>query len=171
MAGVGKSAMARRIAQLRGLTVIDIDAAVVDAAGRSIPEIFATDGEAAFREMETRALREALASPEPVVIATGGGIVESPVNRELLGRSARVVLLHASDEVLTERLRNSSNRRPLLDGDLEANLRALRTRRDDLYRDVADLAVEVGFFDLAGTSAVVEAAIAERWPEEKGSDR
>lgn len=164
MAGVGKSAISRRIAQLLGVDVIDIDAAIVEAAGRSIPEIFAADGEAQFRRMETDALRAALERPAPTVIATGGGIVESHTNRDLLARRARVVLLHTTDAVLVERLRNSSNRRPLLEGDLEANLAALRARRDDLYRDVADLAVEVGFFDLTGTSGVVLDAIAERWP-------
>jgi len=164
LAGVGKSAIARRVAAMRGVTAVDIDAKVVEAEGRSIPEIFATEGEARFRELETAALRDAIASPEPVVIATGGGIVESPVNRELLA-GTRVVLLHTTDEVLFERLRNSSNKRPLLEGDLEANVRALRNRRDHLYREVADLEVEVGFFDLTGTSSVVARAIAERWPD------
>ena len=169
MAGVGKSAIARRIAQRFGLPVVDIDAAVVESTGRSIPEIFAADGEARFRELETAALRSALESTVPSVIATGGGIVESPTNRELLARHARTVLLHTTDEVLVERLRNSSNKRPLLEGDLEANLRALHERRDDLYRDVADLAVEVGFLDLTGTTGVVEAAIAQRWPVAEGT--
>ena len=76
MAGVGKSAISRRIAQMLGVDVVDIDAAVVDAAGRPIAEIFATDGEARFRQMETDALRAALERPDPTVIATGGGIVE-----------------------------------------------------------------------------------------------
>ena len=165
MAGVGKSAMARRIAHLTKRVAIDIDTAVVEAAGRPIPEIFAEDGEPRFREMESEQLARALASPRPVVIATGGGIVESPANREQLARHAHVVLLTASDDVLIERLRNSSNRRPLLDGDLEANLRALRERRDQLYLDVADLVVQVGVLDLAGTAAVVLAAITERWPD------
>ena len=170
MAGVGKSAISRRIAQMLGVDVVDIDAAVVDAAGRPIAEIFATDGEARFRQMETDALRAALERPDPTVIATGGGIVESHTNRDLLARRARVVLLHTTDAVLVERLRNSSNRRPLLEGDLEANLAALRQRRDHLYREVADLAVEVGFFDLTGTSGVVLAAIAERWPDTESQE-
>lgn len=165
MAGVGKSAISRRIAALMARAVFDVDAAVVETTGQSIPELFAQQGESRFRELESDALRHALESSVPLVIATGGGIVESPTNRELLGRHAHVVFLHTTDEVLMDRLRRSSNRRPLLDGDLEANLKALHVRRDHLYRDVADLAVEVGFFDLTGTSGVVLRAIAEKWPE------
>lgn len=166
MAGAGKSAIARRIAQAFGMPVLDVDAAVVEADGRSIPEIFAADGEGRFRELETAALRAALGSPTPTVIATGGGVVEAATNRELLALHARTVLLHATDEVLVERLRNSSNRRPLLEGDLEANLAALHQRRDGLYHEVAELIVEVGVLDVTDTAELVAAAIIERWPQQ-----
>lgn len=164
LAGVGKSAIARRIGSHLRRPVYDLDATVSQRAGRTIPEIFATDGEPAFRSMETDALRAALASPTPSVIATGGGIVEAEENRELLA-GARVVLLHTTDAVLCDRLRNSSNRRPLLEGDLEANLAALRERRDPLYHQVADVEVEVGFHDVAGTAAVVARRIEAAWPD------
>lgn len=164
LAGVGKSAIARRIATRFGAPICDLDALIVDRVGRPIPVIFATDGEPWFRDRETDALREALAFDPPAVIATGGGVVESPINRELLAE-ADVVLLHTTDVVLCDRLRNSSTKRPLLEGDLEANVAALRARRDPLYHEVADLEIEVGFHDVTGTTAVVADRIVERWPD------
>lgn len=165
LAGVGKSAISRRVAAAWGREVVDLDAVVIERAGCPIPQIFKERGEPEFRRLETDALRDAVARREAVVIATGGGVVEAEENRRALAGGARVVLLEASDEVLVDRLRNSSNRRPLLEGDLEANLAALRARRDPLYHATADLVVTVGVHDVAGTTRVVLDAIAERWPD------
>lgn len=165
MAGAGKSAVARRVAAALQLPLVDLDQAVSTAQGGiSIAEVFARVGEERFREMETAALLDALGRSATVVIATGGGAVERPQNREALG-AARVVWLTATDEVLIDRLTNSSVRRPLLEGDLEGNLRRLREHREPLYREVADLTVQVGFGDLANTVDQVLAAMLERWPD------
>ncbi|MFN8053265.1 MAG: shikimate kinase [Acidimicrobiales bacterium] len=165
MAGVGKSAVARRLAVLLDRPCRDLDAMVVAARdGQSVAEIFAEVGEQGFRDLESAVLAECLASDEPVVVATGGGVVERPANRELLAAGAGVVWLTAPDDVLVERLRSSSVRRPLLEGDLEANLEALRSRREDWYRELADVEVTVGDHDLSRTVSDVLAAVRKRWP-------
>jgi shikimate kinase len=166
MAGSGKSAMARRVAAMVRLPCVDVDHAVVQQRGAAtVAEVFAEVGEDGFRELEAAALAEALARPEPAVIATGGGIVERSANREALARDARVVWLRATDEVLAQRLRNSSVRRPLLEGDLDANLRKLGARRQPWYEELSDLTIDVGPGDLVDTLAMVAARITERWPD------
>ena len=76
MAGAGKSAVARRLGASSGRRVVDIDAAIIERSGSSIPELFAAIGESGFRSLETAELEGCLASDEPLVIATGGGVVE-----------------------------------------------------------------------------------------------
>lgn len=168
MAGAGKSAISRRVAQRVGLECADIDALVSEqCGGRSIADVFADIGEPAFRELESATLADVLAGDAPTVVATGGGIIERDINRDALASRCRVVWLSASDEVLSARLHASSVRRPLLEGDLDANLRRLRERREHLYRDLADLTVTVGFLDLGGTTDIVMEALLDRWPDLK----
>lgn len=153
MAGVGKSAVARRVATALGVECIDIDAEVSAVrGGQSVSSIFDEIGEDEFRALETAALLDALdgacngvrGRARRAVIATGGGVVERQRNLDALRRQALVVWLRSSDDVLADRLRSSSVRRPLLDGDLEANLTRLRTRREPLYRALADIEIDVG---------------------------
>lgn len=166
MAGAGKSAISRRVAQRFELECADIDAMVSErCGGMSISDVFADIGEPAFRDLEAQALADAVAAPTTRVIATGGGIIERDTNRELLASTCRVVWLSASDEVLSARLHASSVRRPLLEGDLDANLRRLRERREHLYRDLADLTVTVGFLDLSATAEIVMQALVDQWPD------
>jgi shikimate kinase/3-dehydroquinate synthase len=118
--GSGKSAVGRRLAARHGAPFVDIDQAIEKSAGASIPEIFAAEGEAGFRERE-RAAIAALGPPgdgEGVtrVIAPGGGSIVDPRNRWHLFRGRRAIWLDARPEVLTQRLRRSPNVRPLLSG-------------------------------------------------------
>jgi shikimate kinase len=170
MAGAGKSAIARRIAAELGWPVADLDALVSASDGRPVAAIFAESGEPVFRDLESRHLAEVLAAATPSVIATGGGVVERDSNRSLLAGAARVVWLDAPQDVLVERLRNSSVRRPLLEGDLEANLRELLARREPWYRDLADVRVVVGPADIGATTASVLEAVRERWPDLRGRE-
>ena len=109
--GSGKSAVGRRLAQRHGTVFIDLDERIEHEAGRTIPEIFADDGEAAFRTLERRAVadlgppdREAALSR---VIATGGGTVVDPRNRWDLYHERASVWLDGRPEVLAQRLRRS----------------------------------------------------------------
>lgn len=154
--GSGKTTVARIAADRLGRCVIDTDSAIEKVTGRSVRELFATDGEEAFRALETSVLLEALASPEPAVIAAAGGVVLREANREALKRpNARVVWLCATPAVLVERV-TSGGHRPLLDDDPEGTLQRMNAERERLYRDVADTIVLV---DNRGPSDVVEAVL------------
>ncbi|MCS7289041.1 MAG: shikimate kinase [Roseiflexus sp.] len=142
LSGSGKSTVARLLAARLGWRLCDTDALVEQMAGRPIPAIFASEGEAAFRDQETIALTVALAEPNTVV-ATGGGIVLRDVNRALLREKALVVWLDAPTEVLIARLRTHNEERPLLAGDdPAARLESLRRQRSALYREVAHLMID-----------------------------
>jgi shikimate kinase len=110
--GTGKSAVGRRCARLLGYTFRDSDAAIVSRAGRSIPAIFAEEGEAAFRSLERNVIAELAATPG-LVIATGGGAIMDEGNVANLRASGVVFLLTASPEVLLKRVGNAQSR-PLL---------------------------------------------------------
>ena len=155
--GSGKSETGRKLALVLGRRFVDCDELVADAAGRSIPEIFATEGEAGFRRRESEALAEVLASTEPLVVATGGGAVTVAANRELLG-GAVVCWLRARPEVLAARLVDGSGR-PLLAGsedaeELMAQLRRLAAERDRSYEEVADVVLDAD--ELSAPQAVSE---------------
>ena len=143
MMGVGKSTVGRAVAAALGRPLHDSDEMIEERTGRSVREIWITDGEPAFRALETEVLVEALAQPEPCVIAAAGGVVLSQANRDALnGPEARVVWLRSEVEVLLDRVR-SGGHRPLLDDDPEATLRRLYDERAPLYQAVADAIVSV----------------------------
>jgi shikimate kinase/3-dehydroquinate synthase len=134
--GTGKSAVAALVAAALGWRALDTDDIIEERCGRSIPDIFARDGEARFRELETDALREA-ARQVDVVVATGGGIVQSAANRRLMGDGGFVVCLEGRPDVLWRRIRDaggSATERPLLAGaDPLARIRALKRQRQPFY--------------------------------------
>jgi shikimate kinase len=143
MMGVGKSTVGRMVAAELDRPLFDSDEMIEERTGRTVREIWSTDGEAAFRTLETDTLVEALAETEPAVIAAAGGVVLSERNREALQTAdARVVWLLADVEVLVDRVRNGAHR-PLLDDDPEATLRRLYAVRAPLYQEVADAIVSV----------------------------
>ena len=143
LSGSGKSTLAPLLAaRLGGHLVIDLDRVVERHLGRSVAEVFETDGEAAFRDAESMALADALGGP-PAVIATGGGIVLSATNRSLLSVSATVVWLRAHPSELQQRLEGTTEARPLLQGDPTFALARLGEERAALYAQVADVTVDV----------------------------
>ena len=147
LSGSGKSTLAPLLAFRTGRALsIDLDRVVEEMAGRTVAEIFAEEGETGFRALESQALAEALAGP-PAVIATGGGVVLERENRRLLRDHAEVVWLRATPAHLAERLQDTSEARPLLDGDAEFALHRMATEREALYSEVADLVVDVDGVD------------------------
>jgi len=156
MMAVGKTTVSRIVGERLGRRVIDSDQVIEAQTGRTVREIFVTDGEPAFRALETAALLDALAQPEPVVIAAAGGVVLSAANRKaLLDAPAKVVWLCADPATLVDRVR-SGGHRPLLDGDPQGTLQQMYTDRAELYREVADAIVSV---DNRSVSEVVEAVL------------
>jgi 5-deoxy-5-amino-3-dehydroquinate synthase len=139
--GVGKSSVGRALAREMKRPFVDTDSVIESREGKSIAEIFAADGESTFRAIECRTLGDVLASSEPAVIATGGGVVETPACREMLAAARNagsiVVWLSASVPTMVERTWRSNNR-PLLEGDREATLGRLLERRRSFYEQVSD---------------------------------
>jgi len=156
MMGVGKTTIARVLSVRLGREVWDSDQVIEHRSGRTVRSIFAEDGEPAFRTLESDLLLEALASPVPLVIATGGGVVLAEANRRaLLESGARVVWLCADPATLVDRVKSGSHR-PLLDQDPAGTLQRMMSEREALYREVADAIVLV---DHRSVSEVVEAVL------------
>ncbi len=141
LSGSGKSATGRILAERLGWQFTDTDDEIERAAGATVAELFAREGEAAFRQRELQVLRAA-AAHEPAVIATGGGTPTIPEARPILG-TGFVVWLAVSPAVAARRLLAApgGSERPLLAGDPHARLEALLQARLDLYRG-ADAAID-----------------------------
>lgn len=137
--GSGKSSVGRELARRFGAPFVDVDERIESAAGSPIRDLFAREGEPAFREREKAALREAL-SVKGCVIATGGGAFSDEENRALLRSYAPVVYLEAAVGTLLARLAGDLGRPLLRGGDREAVVRELLSRRIPGYR-TADLTV------------------------------
>lgn len=156
----GKTAVGRRLARRLGFDFLDTDHVIEDRAGRPIPEIFAKDGEPAFRQLERDTIAS-LAPSHPSVIATGGGSFMDAANRRALHYLGPVVCLVISPEVILERV-GRSDKRPLAQGPGAAErLMNLYEARLPYYR-MADVMVETDGLTVDQAAARVAAAIAPR---------
>ena len=137
--GSGKTTVGRLVAERLGTGFRDTDEDVVRAAGKPISEIFIDDGEEHFRELEVRAVRDALEQCDGV-LALGGGAVLSPATRSLL-QGHRVVLLDVDLGAATSRI-GLNRDRPVLALNPRATLKVLLEQRSPLYREVARSVVQ-----------------------------
>lgn len=136
--GAGKSSVGPALAMRLGLDFVDLDEVICQRVGMSIAEIFEREGEASFRRRESEILADHLEGP-PLVIATGGGIVEREENRRRLGAEARTVWLDVRFDTVCRRLQSDANPRPrpLLRQLGWEGLRLLHRRRRPLYASCA----------------------------------
>lgn len=155
MMGAGKTTVGRGLAERLQRPFLDSDEAIEAETGRTVAQIFADEGEPAFRGLETNVLMSMLARSEPAVIAAAGGSVLEPTNRELMRERGTVVWLRVDPSVLADRVRTGTHR-PLLDDDPVATLRRLTSERESLYRSTAHQVVDVE--DL-GASQVVDVVL------------
>lgn len=161
MMGTGKTSVGERLAAELGVPFVDTDVLVERSAGRSVAAIFASDGEAAFRVAEKRAIREALQVPGAVV-ATGGGAIVDPENLAVLRAAAPIVCLTARPDVILARVRAAGPTRPLLrDADPAARIAALLAARATAYAE-ADLTIDTSARALADVVADVRAFLRRR---------
>jgi shikimate kinase len=155
--GAGKSTVGAELAKLLAVPFADTDDLVLEMTGRSVPEIFAEDGEGAFREIEAAAIADALLDFDGVLALGGGAVTTDAVREELQSAAVPVALLTAEQAVLLARLAGTGHR-PLLSGDTAARLADLAADREPLYAEVATLTVETDF----ATTGEVAAEIADR---------
>ncbi|HEU5078997.1 MAG TPA: shikimate kinase [Opitutaceae bacterium] len=141
--GTGKTTIGRVLAQKLGFQLFDSDHEIERLKQKPIPQIFAEEGEPAFRQME----RDFIESGHPAqraVVACGGGLVVQPGMLELLSRKGVVICLHASLETILKRTQGNKNR-PLLDvDDPMERIRTLYTKREPIYRHSGTLILTDG---------------------------
>jgi shikimate kinase len=141
--GSGKSTIARVLHQRLGYPLVEMDQVLEERAGKAISRIFEEEGEGVFRGMESAFLRELDDSAAPSrIISTGGGVVGSAENRELLRKLGYVVWLKVPAETVLERTARTRHRPLLNTEDPEEQVRALMRKREPLYEEVAHLTLE-----------------------------
>lgn len=137
--GSGKSTVGRRLAKVLGLPLLDSDAAIEQTTGRTIADIFATDGEQGFRRIEEEVIRSALQSHDGVLSLGGGAVTTPGVRAALAGHRVIYLEINAAEGV---RRTGGNTVRPLLaGGDRAEKFRALMSERAPLYRRVATMRV------------------------------
>ena len=141
MPGCGKSTVGRSLARHLGLRFVDSDAEIEHRIGMPIRDCFEQHGEEAFRDAEQDVIDE-LTMQQGVVLATGGGAVLRPSNRDALHSRTHVFYLRATPDELFRRLRHDTHRPLLQVDDPQTRLRELYRDRDPLYRRTAHFVVE-----------------------------
>jgi shikimate kinase len=141
--GAGKSTVGKLLAKKLGRRFLDADHVIEDRCGVKIPVIFEMEGEDGFRKREAQAIKDITAEHD-VILATGGGAVLLPENRQLLSERGTVIYLHANPMELWHRTKGGEGRPLLKNGDAKKILENLYAIRDPLYREIADYVIETG---------------------------
>jgi shikimate kinase len=139
--GTGKSSVGRRVAERLGVEFADSDSMIEVRAGRSIPRIFAEDGEAAFRQLEASVVADALTNFSGVLALGGGAVLTESTKQAIAASGIPVVLLHTQLATLANRVGTGSGR-PLLADDPGHRLAELAAVREPVYRSLAALVVD-----------------------------
>lgn len=160
MMGAGKTSVGRSLARRLGKEFFDSDHVIEGRTGVKIPVIFEIEGEAGFRARESAVIDE-LTALRDIVLATGGGAVLDPRNREHLKSRGTVIYLRAAVKELLNRTRHDRNRPLLLQtSDPKARLAELFEARDPLYREVAHVIVDTGSQSLSTLVSRLEQTLA-----------
>ncbi|RTK92846.1 MAG: shikimate kinase [Neisseriaceae bacterium] len=139
--GVGKTTIGKQLAKKLRKKFIDLDKYIEEVCGVDIPTIFELEGEAGFRVRESFVLNKVLEDEDDFVLSLGGGCVIVEENRKAIRRYAgKVIQLVADLDVITERLINSPNQRPLLvNQDVRKKVQDLYDARKDFYNEVSTI--------------------------------
>ena len=166
--GCGKSSVGRELSELLCCPFMDLDDAIVESAGRSIPEIFATEGEPAFRQMELEALKEMVpkysrgplpqkadSSKDTFILSLGGGTVMTPECEAMVRENTLCIYLRTSVETIVSRLSSETEGRPVLNAipsgteesvpqveALRARIESLMARRASTYERTAHIIID-----------------------------
>ena len=138
--GSGKTTVGRVLADFLGCPFYDLDDLVVKKAGKSIPDIFAQDGEPAFRELEAQVLRQTVGkyAESTAVLALGGGAVLAPASAALLQGKTTCIYLRATLDTLLQRLAGETAGRPLADDAMAPRL----AEREPIYEKTAHVIID-----------------------------
>ena len=158
--GAGKTTVGRALAKKLDKQFIDSDHEIEARSGVSIPVIFEIEGEASFRQREAEAIRK-LTAQEDIVLATGGGAILLPENRELLKARGTVIYLRASVSHILQRTSRDKNRPLLQTADPAKRLEELARLREPLYQEVADIVIDTGRPNISTLVQVILAQLAE----------
>lgn len=146
--GCGKSSVGRRLSTLLSCSYVDLDSYIEESAGRSIPEIFASDGEAAFRKMELDALKSLVLSEvkqvaSNMILSLGGGTVMTKGCADIVNGETVCIYLMASVDTLVSHLENESEGRPMLaGGDIRSRVTELMHFRASTYEKTAHIIID-----------------------------
>lgn len=162
MMGAGKTTVGRRLSKATGRDFVDLDQVIEKLTGVSVSTIFEIEGEAGFRQREALALWQQGHRDHAAIVATGGGVVLDPMNRVRMAATGVVAYLHAAPELLYARTKHDKGRPLLQVDDPLARIRALLTRRDPLYREIADVVVESGA-GVGNTVASLQKMLESAW--------
>ena len=138
--GSGKTTVGRILADALGCPFLDLDDLIVKKAGKSIPDIFAQDGEPAFRQLEARLLRQTVEKygESTAVLSLGGGAILAPASATLVHENTVCIYLRAALDTLLSRLAGETAGRPLADASLAERLAA----REPLYEKTAHVVID-----------------------------
>ena len=156
--GAGKTTIGRELASQLGFRFIDSDTEIENRTGVSIPWIFDIEGEQGFRAREADII-EQLTQQDGVVLATGGGAVTTPANRDVLSARGIVIYLYTPVNVQLERTHHDTNRPLLQNSNPRQRLEELMEQRDPLYRLIAYIVVESSIGRARSIAKRVEQAI------------
>jgi shikimate kinase len=163
MMGAGKTSVGKQLARRMGKQFYDSDHVIEARTGVRIPVIFEIEGEDGFRARESVVIDE-LTALRDVVLATGGGAVLDPRNRERLKSRGTVIYLRAAVKDLLNRTRHDRNRPLLQTADPKVRLTELFAARDPLYREVAHVVVDTGSQSLTSLVNRLEQSLLRQAP-------
>ena len=152
--GTGKTVTGCVLAERTGMELVDMDSLIEKRQGKTIPEIFANDGEPAFRAMERELVKE-LSKCRGLIVSTGGGIVLNPDNIADFEKTSFVVCLTASSETVFQRVEKDTSR-PLLSGDKKEQIEKLLARRKPLYEAIEHRVDTDGLTDKQTADRILE---------------
>ena len=139
--GSGKTTIGKLLSKKLNKFFFDSDHVIEERLGVRVPMIFEYEGEVGFRDRESKVLND-LVLKKNIVLATGGGIILSQKNRELLSSCGIVIYLKSDYQNLAKRMANDKTRPLLQNGDIELTFKNLFKARDSLYSSIADYEVD-----------------------------
>ena len=161
--GCGKSSVGRKLSELLCCPFMDLDDVIEKAEGRTIPEIFASDGEGAFRRMERETLHSLVVQPVQCVLALGGGTVMTPECAETVHEKTFCIYLRTEAETLAERLEGEADGRPMLKGNLMDRIHELMAQRSATYEATAHMIIDTDGKTIEEIAAEIHRNLENYW--------